>query len=230
MSYFIVPAYTFNMPVKKEEKPTNPNQPKGLFYLANLFNERQLAKIDTFNKSDRLQTELKAVPNVMTGRVSEHARRAVSFGYFYDYHSHQITEKAEPIPRFIRQVLDFVLNEVSAQLDPTVDIDYFNQLIINEYVPGQGIGAHIDDVKYGDTILVLSFGSAVEIQFTRPDHPNYTQWVDANSVYIMSDEARYKWKHQIVSRKTDRSAGSRVARSTRYSWTFRHVPNELLRQ
>jgi len=42
----------------------------------------------------------------------------------------------------------------------------FNQIIVNKYLPGQGIGPHTDHVKFfGDIIISLSLESGCEMIF-----------------------------------------------------------------
>lgn len=44
----------------------------------------------------------------------------------------------------------------------------FDQLIINEYQPGQGINPHIDNVKlFAEPIVSLSLGSECIMEFDR---------------------------------------------------------------
>jgi alkylated DNA repair dioxygenase AlkB len=50
-------------------------------------------------------------------------------------------------------------------------------------------------------------------------------YVAPDSLYIMSGEARYIWKHSMLSRKTDMVDGKRIKRGRRISLTFRNVPN-----
>jgi len=40
---------------------------------------------------------------------------------------------------------------------------------------------------------------------------------------VFSDEARYKWRHEIPARKTDKVNGLEKIRSWRVSLTFRNV-------
>ena len=43
-------------------------------------------------------------------------------------------------------------------------------MIVNEYVAGQGISAHIDCIPcFGDKIISLSLGGAITMDFTRKD-------------------------------------------------------------
>lgn len=94
--------------------------------------------------------------------------------------------------------------------------------IINKYEKGQGISPHIDNLQFGPYIVCFSFGSGIEINF---DNENETKkiYVNNNSVYIMSGDSRYKYKHSIQPRQYDILDGIKIERKTRYSITFRSV-------
>jgi alkylated DNA repair dioxygenase AlkB len=99
------------------------------------------------------------------------------------------------------------------------------QVIVNEYLPGQGINAHVDDpVKFGAWVITVSLGSACEMEFaSKKTGAKFRATLPPRSMYAMTGESRYQWTHAIAGRKTDPSpAGShRVPRSTRGSITFR---------
>ena len=47
--------------------------------------------------------------------------------------------------------------------------------------------------------------------------------IPRRSIYILKDDARYKWKHGIPGRKYDMIDNMKIARNTRVSITFRNV-------
>ncbi|NDJ63004.1 MAG: alpha-ketoglutarate-dependent dioxygenase AlkB, partial [Chloroflexi bacterium] len=100
-----------------------------------------------------------------------------------------------------------------------------DQVIVNEYLPGQGITAHIDcEPCFGPAIISLSLGSACVMMFT---HSASGQQVpvllEPGSLVVMMGPARHAWKHGIPARKTDTHAGHKLARGRRVSLTFRTV-------
>ena len=98
-----------------------------------------------------------------------------------------------------------------------------DQVIINEYEPGQGIAAHIDCVPcFGNHIASLSLGGAVDMRFDRRGEAHNLRLMP-ESLLGLSGEARLKWRHSIAARKTDIVDGQRVVRSRRVSLTFRTV-------
>jgi alkylated DNA repair dioxygenase AlkB len=98
-------------------------------------------------------------------------------------------------------------------------------VIINEYVPGQGIALHVDcEPCFGDTILSLSLGSSCTMDFQHVDSgATVNQLLEARSLIGLQEAARYDWKHGIVGRKSDRIGEQIIERGRRVSLTFRKV-------
>jgi alkylated DNA repair dioxygenase AlkB len=110
------------------------------------------------------------------------------------------TDAAADFPDVVSELRDIVYHKFSDVID---DDFKFDQCIINRYLPGQGIGEHVDDKKYGP--YVASFTIESEMEFNHPDTKNrYKQFVKPGSVYLMSGESRSTWTHQMRARKTDR--------------------------
>jgi len=98
------------------------------------------------------------------------------------------------------------------------------RVLVNEYHPGQGIGAHRDrDTGRIRSGAIISLGSPVMMEFTRMDHAMRTQYLHPRSLLTMTGEAREKWMHGITGRKTDRIGGLVLPRQRRLSLTFRYV-------
>ena len=95
-----------------------------------------------------------------------------------------------------------------------------NQLIVNEYEPGQGISAHIDAPCFGPAIATLSLGSACVMRFSNGDR-HEDVWLDRRMCVVLTGPARSEWTHAIPTRKSDPRHGRRLARSRRLSLTFR---------
>jgi len=96
--------------------------------------------------------------------------------------------------------------------------------LVNEYHPGQGIGAHKDrDTERIKSVAIISLGSPIMMDFTRMDHRTRTQYLYPRSRLVMQGEARDKWMHGIIGRKTDRIGGLILPRQRRLSVTFRYV-------
>ncbi|MGN6363786.1 alpha-ketoglutarate-dependent dioxygenase AlkB [Asticcacaulis taihuensis] len=96
--------------------------------------------------------------------------------------------------------------------------------LVNEYHPGQGIGAHKDrDTERIKSVAIISLGSPIMMDFTRLGHASRTQYLYPRSRLTMQGEAREKWMHGITGRKTDKVGGLILPRQRRLSVTFRYV-------
>lgn len=159
--------------------------------------------------------------------LTDLSRRVMHFGYKYDYTSRGIDDTARigPLPEWLaglsRDVRESVSREVKRLLDPQQP---FEQAIVNEYLPGQGIAAHIDRHCFGPVVATVSLGSAVNMDF-RCDSTGveYVQTVMPRSLVVLVGEARFSWRHGIAKRRGDTLNGMRVKRRRRVSITFRTI-------
>ena len=179
----------------------------GLRYVENYIDEHQhdwlLARIDKHQWLDDLK------------------RRVQHYGFKYDYrarkvnHDMRIGELPEWLKRFSHK-----LHEDGHMLQIA------DQVIINEYLPGQGIANHIDcEPCFNDTIVSLSLGSGCVMNFTNKSDKTkkIPVWLAPRSLVILSGEARYDWLHGIAARKWDEWDGHKYERQRRVSLTFRKV-------
>ncbi|MCP4439711.1 MAG: alpha-ketoglutarate-dependent dioxygenase AlkB [Aureispira sp.] len=148
-------------------------------------------------------------------------RRVQHYGYKYDYRKRNIDRSMRigSLPKWSSFIINRLLEKGIIDFNP-------DQLIINEYEPGQGILAHIDcEPCFEQTILSLTLNSACLMHFiNKADNTRKEElYLAPKSLLIMSDEARYQWKHGIVGRKTDKIEGQRIPRQRRVSLTFRKV-------
>jgi alkylated DNA repair dioxygenase AlkB len=98
----------------------------------------------------------------------------------------------------------------------------FDQMLINEYFPGQGIALHKDYEPFDRTVVSLSLLSACVMDFRHTkDGRRESMLLEPRSLLVLRDEARYEWQHGIASRKSDRWQGMLVHRARRLSVTFR---------
>ncbi len=100
-----------------------------------------------------------------------------------------------------------------------------DQVIVNEYLPGQGISAHVDCVPcFGPEVAAVSLGSACTMDFIDPDGAERVPVrLEPGSLLVMRGPARYSWRHAIAARKSDPTPRGRVPRGRRVSVTFRTV-------
>lgn len=87
-------------------------------------------------------------------------RRVQHYGYKYDYKARGVTAGS-----YLGSLPDWLM-PITRKL-PFKPDQAPDQAIVNEYLPGQGISAHVDCVPcFSDTIASLSLGSRAVMQFT----------------------------------------------------------------
>lgn len=143
-------------------------------------------------------------------------RRVQHYGYRYDYKARRINPSmfVGPLPPFALEVAGRLLEWELLHRLP-------DQMIVNEYLPGQGISAHIDcEPCFDDRIVTVSLGSDCEMDFIHATTDETRSLVlERGSALLLSGPARYEWQHQIRPRRKDHG----VPRQRRVSLTFRNV-------
>ncbi len=152
--------------------------------------------------------------------ITELKRRVQHYGWRYDYKARSVTNdlRIGVLPDWLQTYA--VRLQQAGLFNETPD-----QVIINEYQPGQGISAHIDCVPcFADTIASLSLGSPCVMGFTHSKTGEKSSLLlEPRSLLVLSGDARYIWQHAIAGRKTDRRNGQIIQRTRRISLTFRKV-------
>lgn len=147
-------------------------------------------------------------------------RRVQHYGWRYDYKARNVTSdlRIGALPDLLQSYA--VRLQQGGLFTETPD-----QIIVNEYQPGQGISAHIDCVPcFADTIASLSLGSPCVMDFTQSKTGEKSSLLfEPRSLLVLNGDARYIWQHAIVGRKTDRYNGQIIQRTRRISLTFRKV-------
>jgi len=180
--------------------------PDGLTYLANYIQE---------DEAERLVREIGAAP-----WRTDLKRRVQHYSYRYDYKARQARREGYlgPLPDLFQNLAERLNSEGHFQSVP-------DQVIINEYQPGQGISAHIDcQPCFGETIASLSLLSACVMRFASQRSSRHMDLLlQPNSLLVMAGEARHEWTHAIPARKTDLVDGQKSQRTQRISLTFRQM-------
>ncbi|PKT74838.1 2OG-Fe(II) oxygenase [Streptomyces populi] len=162
---------------------------------------------------------------IETGAWSTELRRRVQhYGHRYDYGRRSVpaapreAAAVPPLPSWALQQAERLARE--GVMDRRAD-----QVIVNEYQPGQGISAHVDCVPcFGPVVAAMSLGSGCVMDFTRPEEGRkISVRLAPGSLCVMTGPARYDWRHGIAARKSDPEGGGRVPRGRRVSVTFRTV-------
>jgi len=149
-------------------------------------------------------------------------RRVQQYGYKYSYKS-SVSMWRSNIDNYLGELPEF-LKELSIKL---VNDNYFSvvpeQVIINEYLPGQGIANHIDCVPcFGDKIASISLGCDVVMDFKNKKETKELV-LRTGSLLLIEGDARYKWTHGIRPNKIDIIDNQRIYRTRRISLTFRNI-------
>jgi alkylated DNA repair dioxygenase AlkB len=147
-------------------------------------------------------------------------RRVQHYGYRYDYKNGSLASSS-----YLGDLPDWAGRIAKRLLDDGLTTKVPDQVIINEYEPGQGITSHVDCVPcFGKTIISLSLGSSCVMDFT---HSQIKQKASIlllpRSLVVMQGAARYEWQHSIAARKKDKYKGRELVRTRRVSMTFREV-------
>ena len=104
----------------------------------------------------------------------------------------------------------------------TTRFQHINQMTVNEYKRGQGIGSHIDTTSaFSDGLMSISLGADCVMEFRNEQGIKKLVHLPPRSLLLMSGPARYAWSHQIVTRMTDCVDGKVIPRKTRVSLTLR---------
>ena len=151
---------------------------------------------------------------------SDLKRRVQHYGWVYDYRARAVSPDMDlgPLPNWLTEVANRVGQD--GGFDATPD-----QVIVNEYLPGQGISAHVDcEPCFGPVIASLSLSGSAEMTLTkRSTGERHSVILEPANLLILSGEARYDWTHEIPARKSDMIEGVRQRRKRRVSLTFRTV-------
>ena len=158
---------------------------------------------------------------------NELRRRVQHYGWRYDYKARGVDPQSR-LGELPPPLADLAWRLFNEKLVPQVP----DQVIVNEYEAGQGIRPHIDaPMSFADGIATISLLESWEMAFHAPGKGKgrkVTKLLERRSVAVMHRDARWKWRHEIVKRKTDPcvdEAGKRRhrPRNRRLSLTFRKV-------
>jgi alkylated DNA repair dioxygenase AlkB len=137
-------------------------------------------------------------------------RRIVSFGAGYDFETNALLP-APPLPSFLHALRARVAGEAGI---PAAD---FEQCTVAEYRSGTQLGWHRDVPRFG-IVAGVSLASACRMRLRRYPHAKHGKerslvlLVEPRSVYVLRDDARWRWQHAISPTK-----------ALRYSITFRTI-------
>jgi alkylated DNA repair dioxygenase AlkB len=147
-------------------------------------------------------------------------RRVQHYGYRYDYRSRSVdvTMRLGDLPDWAVAVAHLLRQRGLIDRQP-------DQLIINEYEPGQGINNHVDcEPCFDSNVVSITLGSSCVMNFTHKDSGEVVPvLLESGSAVVLTGDARYLWMHGIVGRKSDTFGDRTFERGRRVSMTFRKV-------
>lgn len=129
----------------------------GLWYIPKYLTDEELINI-----KKQLAYEIKFNP---LNKNNLKSRRVAHYGYNYSYNRSGLT-KASSIPEYLLSLVD--PNRINKLLKTSLINKQFEQLIINEYKPGQQIAYHTDHCEqFGPIIACLTVGQPIPIKFKK---------------------------------------------------------------
>jgi alkylated DNA repair dioxygenase AlkB len=147
-------------------------------------------------------------------------RRVQHYGYKYDYKKGSLASSS-----YLGALPDWAQSLANQLYQDGLTAKVPDQVIVNEYQPGQGIRSHIDCFPcFGNTIISLSLSSPCVMDFTHSlTQEKVSILLEPGGVLVMQGAARYDWQHGIAARKKDTYKGTKFLRTRRVSVTFREV-------
>jgi len=207
---------------------TSPTQPPGLTIINDFITPAEESQLLAFLDTQPWRTDL--------------SRRTIHYGGTYCLmpprqaspstraHAAEIIITASAIPA----ELDFLIDRMVAQglYAPSARPEF---CIVNEYTPGLGISAHVENFRFGEPVCALTLAGADEMRFHElaAEHDGSVRTgraaqaertgrkrdvrLERRGLMGMRGHARRKWQHEIVrGRKKGKTEGWR-----RVSLTFR---------
>jgi len=176
------------------------------------------------------QAEESNLITLIDGQPWDHTlhRRTQQYGFIYDYNAVYEKDATEsrlsigkPIPIWIDKLCTRLNKDGHCPWKP-------DQVIINEYNPGQGITPHIDHIiSFKEVVVSLSLDSGVYMEFSHPKTKKVVPvYLQPRSIVILTGDARSTWRHGIQATVTDLVKGKTVLRRRRVSITFRKASEE----
>src|SRR3954454_5455784 len=136
-------------------------------------------------------------------------RRVQHYGYRYDYKARKVDPSMYlgPLPAWAQSLAARLVADEHMPLAP-------DQLIVNEYEPGQGITAHVDCVPcFGPVVCSVTLGSSCAMKFSAgADERREWLLVERRSLLVLAGPARYDWRHSIPARKSDLIGDQAISR------------------
>jgi alkylated DNA repair dioxygenase AlkB len=181
---------------------TQPPAPEGLVYVPEFIPAEDEAELIAWIDAQPWETEL--------------ARRRQFYGGGYE-----AEDAPEPLPELLHRLGQRMHSE---GLLPEIP----DRVLINEYLPGQGIAAHVDHhPRFGNGVGIVSLLDSYPMRFVQmAGGAAFEQWLERRSACVLFGPSRYLWTHEITKRHSDMvPGGGKRLRGRRLSVTFRKRTN-----
>jgi alkylated DNA repair dioxygenase AlkB len=149
------------------------------------------------------------------------SRRVQHYGWRYDYRARAITPDMHigALPGWLAKLAQKLYDEIGL-FDRVPE-----QVIVNEYSPGQGIAMHIDHPGFGPVVCTVSLLDDWEMDFAERGQDKTPALLPRGSCVLLTGSSRSVWQHGIAPRKAEFGNNGRRNRNRRLSLTFRTVVN-----
>jgi alkylated DNA repair dioxygenase AlkB len=156
--------------------------------------------------------------------VVDYDRRLQYYGYRNELEKpYDLIPFPVAMPSLIRQLSEELVQKDIIHLQP-------DQVIINEYSAGEGIRPHKDRNYFENQICGVNLGSGIMMRYIKITGGDVVDvYMPPRAIYVMQDDARYKWNHSIPPRKKDIVDGVPLLRQRRLSITYRKVVQKKVR-
>lgn len=180
------------------------DQIDGLLYIPNyLENHEQHELVETINQQSWI-TDLK--------------RRTQHYGYRYFFKTGMIYPFSYigDFPDWLQTIAEKLHRENLFQVIP-------DQALVNEYLPGQGIGSHVDTIPcFGDEVISISLSGKCLMEFKNKYTKQHVAIVlEPGSLVKMTSGARYTWTHGIKKNEVECIDDVEIYRKSRIAITLR---------
>ena len=119
--------------------------------------------------------------------LADLSRRVQQYGWRYDYSARAVTAdmRIGPLPDWLQTLAERLYEAGCFDRAP-------EQVIINEYEPGQGIAMHADHLGFGPAVAMVSLGDDWEMDFSRSGEGKRTAslLLERESALALTGEAR----------------------------------------
>ncbi len=147
------------------------------------------------------------------------SRRVQHYGARYEYETSKVAAigSAPPIPSVLKAIGERLVKEGFFDRSP-------EQVIVNEYLSGQGIAAHVDRQSFGPAVATVSLIESWPMMFKNlASSDEFEVLLEVKSLAVMTKQSRMEWSHEIRKRSSDKIGGLKISRGRRLSLTYRTI-------